>query len=156
MAVNSKIAIKAHLCRNTATYGSPTWANCTSVLDAAKNLAWDKGDASSRASRIKLYAKTMAELEVTAKVKICDGADYAALYSASLLDTALDMLVLDGPHTVQGSQGVRAHFQVFTANQDQTATNVLYDEFSLSPTPADNLPMYALVGEGGAITYTAF
>jgi hypothetical protein len=150
-----KLAILAHLATNGGTYGSPTWANAASVLDAAMNLAWDPAEASSRASRLKMFAKAMADLEVTAKVKVSDAADYDTLYGASIGDTALDLLVLDGPYTVEGSLGFRVYFQVFTKNQDQAASNVIYDEFTLKPSPGANAPKTAEVGSGGSITYTA-
>jgi len=159
MAATSAVkqAIKAVVYRNTGTYGSPTWTAITAVKDASSATPWDLTDASTRATRVKLYAPTQIDFAATLTVR-CDDADtgYNALADASISGTAQDLLILDGPIATEGVRGVRAHFHVSATGQDQAIGNVLYTNFDLKPGfSTDGTPKAIVTGSGSALTATS-
>lgn len=151
-----KLGISARLYRNTGTYNSPTWSAVNNISDVTVNVAWDKGDASTRASRVKGGAKTQLDLSVNVKMAVSDtDTAYLAFIGASLDDTRIDVLVLNGDIGTEGVRGFRFDALVYTANEDQALGNTLYDDMMLSPYIFDNVPKLAVVGGGGTITYTS-
>ncbi len=151
-----KIGILARAYRNTGSYNSPAWTAMNGFSDLSVNPAWDKADASTRESRVKGGLKTMVDIAITGKYRVSntDG-NYLALFGAANDDTVLDLLILNGPLDQEGVRGYRMDAQVYSANEDQGLGVALYDEFSFSPYIFDNPPKLAVVGSGGAITYTA-
>lgn len=153
------------LYRNTASdatkYGTPTWALADHVRDLTPSPAWDLQDASIRATAVKLYHPTQKELSFTAMVRCDDVAtDYIAFRTAAENGTVVDLLVLDGLLTVEGSRGFRSYFHVSETGQDQSIGSVLYSQFEFKPgfglldngDPA--YPKIAVTGATSAVTYT--
>lgn len=158
-AAGVKVGIKGALMRNTGTYGSPTWAAVALVRDVTPVRAWDTADASARESRAKLYAKTMIEVGATAVVRADDvNTGYQALYDASNSPSSVvDLLIIDGPLTTEGSAGVRAEFLVSETGAPQEAGGVIYATFDLKPAWTSNgYPSSVDVGSTSALTLTAF
>lgn len=159
-----KTGLNSKVYYNTASsskYATPTWTVIDHVRDATPNQAWDYADASIRGTRVKLYHPTAKEMTCQVTVR-CDDVDagYLALKAASEEGTALDMLVLDGPISTEGSRGFRAFLQVSESGQPQGAGDILYSTFDLKPgfgviddgTPA--YPKIAVAGASSAVTYT--
>lgn len=158
-AAGVKVGIKGQMLRNTGTYGSPTWTAIALVRDVTPVRAWDMADASSRETRAKLYAKTMIDVGATAVVRADDvNTGYQALYDASNSPTSVvDLLILDGPLTTEGSAGVRAEFLVSETGAPQEAGGVIYSTFDLKPAWTSNgYPSSIDVGASSALTATAF
>lgn len=154
-----KVGIEGAVYRNTGTYGSPTWTEVTLVRDVDPKFPWDMGDASSRETRAKLYAKTMIDIAVSLTVRADDAnTGYQALFDAAMSPTTvLDMLVLDGPLTAEGSMGVRSHFNASETGQSQGASDVIYTTFELKPGwSSEGYPSKIEVGSASALTATAF
>lgn len=151
-----KLGIKAVIYRNTAGYGSPSWAAMTSVRDLTVTPPWDMVEANTRASRVKLWAKTMLDLGFQVSVRKDDAStDAVALLQASMTDDVTDFLVLDGPITTEGSTGFRAHMLVNLSTEDQGANAVIYDTYDLKPGfSEDGTPKYVTIGASSAITAT--
>lgn len=148
-----KVGIKCKVYRNTGTYGSPTWTEITLIRDATMSCPWDLVDASSRAHRVKLFAKTLEDITVNVVLR-ADDADAAAiaLYAAAHEDTALDLLVLDGPIATEGSSGLRAHFIVNLTGQDQGSGSVVYNTYDLKPAfSSEGNPKYVVMGATSTI-----
>lgn len=148
-----KVGIKCKVYRNTGTYGSPTWTEVTLIRDATMSCPWDLVDASSRAHRVKLFAKTMQDVTVNIVMR-ADDADAAAIafYAASQEETVLDLLVLEGPISTEGSSGVRAHFVVNLANQDHGSGSVVYNTYDLKPGySSEGNPKYVVMGATSTI-----
>jgi hypothetical protein len=156
--VKAGIAAKAY--RNTGTYGSPTWAAANIVRDAQPAFPWDLVDASSRATRAKLYGKAQVDLAVQLVCRADDAdAAYQAFVDAAFSPTTLiDMLILDGALTLEGARGVRAHFLFSISGQPQGAGDLVYTTFDLKPgvDPAGNVPASITVGASSAITAVSF
>ena len=157
-----KLGIKAVMYRNTGTYGSPSWSAMNSIRDVTVTCPWDMVEAITRGSRTKLYAKTLMDLGFSAMVRKDDvSADAVALLAEAMDDTVIDYLVLDGPITVAGSTGFRAHLLVNLSSEDQGAGAVIYDSYEFKPGFASNddgstlyTPKYVVIGESSAITAT--
>jgi hypothetical protein len=160
-----KPAILAKVYRNSASggtkYASPTWTAIDMVRDASIAKPWDLVEASVRASRVKMYHPTQMDIPVSLTVR-CDNADtgYLALAGAADEGTTLDILIVDGAVTVEGSRGARAHFHVSDTGQDQSIGAVLYKTFELKPgfgaddNGAPVYPKYAVVGASSAVTFS--
>lgn len=154
-----KAGIAARVYRNTGTYGSPTWAAVNCVRDAQPSSPWDMGDASSRATRAKLYGKTQIDLQVQLVCR-ADDADvgYGILVDLAVSPTGvLDMLILDGPLTAEGARGYRAHWLASLSGQPQGAGDLVFTTFDLKPGfSSDGVPSAIAVGASSAITAVAF
>jgi hypothetical protein len=149
-----KLAIKAKIYRNTGTFASPTWVAINNVRDANMGAAWDKGDAAVRATRVKIYAPTQVDLAANCVVR-CDDADagYGALDDASISSATLDLLILDGPITVEGTRGWRGAFHISNTGQDQSIGSVLYKNFDIFPGfSTDGYPKSIIVGAASSIS----
>jgi hypothetical protein len=152
----ARMGLAGSLNRNTATYGSPTWTEITLTRDVQENLTWDEADVTDRASRVRRYAKTLldADFTVTVRNDLTD-AGYDALLTAMYSPTAaLDLLILDGPTTEVGAQGIRADFQVMSGSQSQALADGLFREFRLRVSIDTNPPKIAEVTGTATITYT--
>lgn len=155
--VKAGIAAKAY--RNTGTYGSPTWTAADLVRDVQPAFPWDMVDASSRATRAKLYGKTQIDLAIQLVVR-ADDADtaYQAFVDAAFSPTTLiDMMILDGPVTAEGARGVRAHFNFSLSGQPQDAGSIVYSTFDIKPGySTDGVPKSVSMGAASAPTFTSF
>lgn len=151
-----KLGINAKIYRNTGTYGSPTWTAIDLTRDAQMNLPWDFGDASARATKVKLYAPTQIDFAISCVVRADDAdAGYNALWDAAVGADALDLLILDGPITVEGTRGVRAHFTPSLTGMSQGAGDVEYGNFDLKAAySSDGNPKCIEVGASSALTAT--
>lgn len=161
MAAASQVkpGIKGSLLRNTGTFGSPTWTAVALVRDVTPRRQWDMGEAHSRESLAKLWAKTMIDVGAQAVVRADPAnAGYQALYDASNSSTTLiDILILDGPMTQEGAAGVRFHANVNSTGAPQEANGIIYETFDLIPGfSTEGYPSSADVGASSALTFTAF
>jgi hypothetical protein len=146
--------------RNTGTYGSPTWAAASIIRDATPAFPWDMVDASSRATRAKLYGKSQVDLGIQLVCR-ADDADtaYQAFVDAAFSATAIiDMLILDGPITREGARGVRAHWLFSLTGQPQGAGDMVYSTFDLKPgvDPSGNVPASVSMGASSTPAFTSF
>lgn len=145
--------------RNTGSTGTPTWTEMTSVAGATGfGDDWEFADASKRSTRAKLYDKTQAEVGGTLRVLADPAAtDYAALIAASASPSSvIDMMILHGKVTVEGSPGVRAGYKIKRLG-NQEMGGVIYDEFECKAhmsgaTPVT--PSTVLMGASSAPTFT--
>lgn len=154
-----KIAILSKVYRNTGTYGSPTWTEIGLVKDASVSLKWNRADASARQTKAMLQAKTQAVITGSLTVRADDAdAGYQALFDAAMAisDSAPDLLILDGPITVEGAKGFRLHANL-DYEQDQSIGNVVYTVFSFDPAwNTGGYPSFVEMGASSTPTFTAF
>jgi hypothetical protein len=145
--------------RNTGSYGSPTWTEMTLVKDVTDNSKWDMGDASIRATRVKLYAKTQVDLPQTINMR-ADDADtaYVAMFDAwASATTVVDLLILDGDIATEGAMGVRGEFLVTNRPQNQEIGGVIYTAFDLLPAWTSNgYPKSVKMGAASSPSFTSF
>lgn len=151
-------AVNAGFYRNTGTYGTPTWTEVDIIRDVADaGQKWDFADASSRASRAKLFGKTLIDVSGTLSAR-ADPADagYQAIFTASVTTTPIDVMILDGDIATEGVKGKRLHAG-FSMGQDQSIGNIIYTEFEYKPMyHSDGVPKYVEMGASSTPTYTAY
>lgn len=152
----TKVGIKAVVYRNAGSYGTPTWTAMPMVRDVQAGTSWEFGDAAIRATRVKLYHPTQQDYDIQMVVRD-DDADTGVqlLKDAAVTTTAIDLLIMDAAISVEGAQGVRAHFHV-SQTQDQSIGAVIFNTFTLKPGfSTDGFPMSAVAGASSVMTFTA-
>jgi hypothetical protein len=150
------LGINCVVYRNTGTWGSPTWTACPEFESVNIDPRYTKADSNSRDSRFGRGKLTLAEVGVTARLKVKPvNTNYEALMDAFSLGTAVDLLILDGDKDTVGSRGIRAEFNIEAAPEDQGITARLYRDLTLSLNDSDNLPKWAKVATGPVIQYAA-
>jgi hypothetical protein len=142
--------------RSSGNFGTPTWTALTDIGDLAVNAQWDVAEANTRASRIKSESKTLLGLEVTGRLKSQDAsASYNAVVEAFLSGTSnIDILVLDGTNTTNGSRGFRFEAVVTQANQDQALTNALFLDLRFAPDGFSSNNFQSALVTAGAAAFT--
>lgn len=151
----SKIGIKAKLYYNTGTYGSPTWTAINLVGDLQVNFSWDEGEGTTRASRVKQFANSVANLELTGTIRT-EPADtaYVALRNAAISDIAKDFLVLNGANNEADTDGFRFDGKVGGWGEDQgRGVAPLFKTFTIKPSVSANNPKHVVVDDEGAMSF---
>lgn len=82
-----------------------------------------------------------------------DTGGFLAMETAFLTRGILDVLVLDGGSSVNGSRGYRFDAKVFKFGEDQDVANIDYREFELKPCVSANAAYKAVVS-GGVPVFT--
>src|SRR5262245_35221690 len=139
---------------NGGTYGAPTWNEIKNVRDVQVGGDFDKQDASTRAGNgIKQYEPTLLDLMIAGKIKTDEGdtTGFVAIETAFLTRAALDILVLDGSTSTDGSRGYRVDMKVMKFGEDQTLEKVLFRDFELAPCVSANAPQKAVVTSGAPV-----
>jgi hypothetical protein len=152
----AKLGIKSKLYyRSAGDYANPTFTEINLISDLSVQPAWDKGDASSRGSRVKKSVKTMLGLSFSGKLKKKpNDAAYEAIMDALISDEVLDVMVLDGDSETDGTRGWRFDAQVFQGNEDQGLGAVICEDIEIEPTDSDNEPKAVLVSGTAGLTYS--
>lgn len=128
------LGINCKIYRNTGTYGSPTWSEVHLFSDVQISPSWAEALAQTRGYLLEASAKTLAKLEVTAKIRVkASDTNYAAIYAAELNRDLLDLMILNGEHDVNGVVGFRGEFQIYPTGQDQSPGVLLYDDVAIKP-----------------------
>ena len=154
----NNLGIDSAVYLNEGTYGSPDWLELTCIRNVTPATPWDKVLADSRATRVKLYEHAQVDLQTSIEV-LANFADttYTPLFDAAVARTKLDILVLAGKLTVEGSRGYRSHMLVSETGETQGIGDVVYDTYELNPTyHSDGYPQSVVVGAAEAITMSPF
>lgn len=152
-----KLAINAKLYRNTGSYVSPVLTEVPLVSDGTLNIAWDEGQADARESRVHQVLPTMLALDFTFRLKKKPlDTNYEAIMDLFVSGAAEDWFMLDGPKDAEGTRGVRFDACVFSANEDQSLPNVLYEDMVAKPELTTNPVKAVRVATGGSLTYKLF
>lgn len=149
MSSEVRLGIKSKLYVNEGTYATPSWAEVNLVSDLQVNGAWDEGESSARISVVKTMEATQLALDLSGKIRSqYTDPTYRILYEAFIAADSVDILVLDGDKTLNGSTGFRFDGKVFSFSEDQSLGAVLYKDFTIKPCVADNVAKRALVASG--------
>lgn len=140
---------------NSGTYVTPIWNLLDLIADATVKADWNSADASVRRGRVEEAEPTNLVLELTGKVrKSMTDTAFLVLRAAHLIASTLDVLILDGLRTVNGSEGFRFDGKVFQWSEDQSLGVVTFKDFMIKPCISTNLPKSVIVN-GGSPTYSA-
>jgi hypothetical protein len=153
---SARLGIKSGAYLNSGSYGSPTWTLVTCISDLSVKPAWKEADGSTRASRLELSVKTMLGLQITGKIRADSGdTNWTSIMAALLSDSPLDMMILNGLSTVNGTIGYRCDFQLYDASEDQGLNAVVFDDIMLKPTVSANSNYQTVLVTTGAPVFTA-
>lgn len=121
--------------RNTGSYGTPVWDEITLIKDLTLNLTKDKADVTTRASGgWKEFVDGLKDGNVEFSHLWDSGnADFTAIQSAYLNNTALEMLIYDGLVATVGNQGLRAHMMVESFTRNEVLGEALMLDVGMSP-----------------------
>lgn len=156
----AKSGFQGKLYYNTGTYATPTWNEVTIVGDLSYTMTKDKTDASVRGGgRVRQYAGTMADLSISGKMRAdVNHEDFIKFDDAFHDNTQLDIMVLNGPSDENGVTGYRFYAEIFSWQEDQAMSAVIYQDFELAPgVPATEAEVpKRVVVTGGSPTFEAF
>lgn len=151
--MGAKIAVKSKIYRNSSAFATPDWNENKRVADATYSETPDEGSADDRGQRVHQFEPTQYTLECSGKIRVDpNNPEYVAFRDAAAQDLGLDLLILDGPNTVEGSEGCRGWFKIFNWSEPQEMANVLYRDFTLKPcVPQDDdeTPVQKAIIEAG-------
>ena len=138
----SRLGLNAKLYRNTGTYGTPTWTEVTNVVDSSVGDEMEAADVSTRGSGgFKEEEPTLRAVSLSFQmVNKAGNADLIALRTAYAGRTSIDMVALDGPIATAGSNGVRAHYKVFSFARSENLREAQMIDVSLRPCSAAEAP----------------
>lgn len=148
---------KGYLCalyiRTSGSFASPTFTEVTLVSDLQVTDPNDKLNADARDGvGIHEYEPGMIDLMLSGRIRVdWDNTAFAAIAAAKAARTALDVMVLDGKQTVNGSRGYRMEMKCFKLDDDQSMGNILYRDFELAPCPSDEAKQTVIVSAGAPV-----
>ena len=153
---SARLGINSAAYLNTGTFGSPTWTLITCISDWSVKPTWKEADGSTRGSRLELSVKTMLGLQISGKIRADSGdTNWVTIMAALLSDSPLDILILNGLKTVNGSIGYRCDFQMYDGSEDQGLNAVVFDDIMLKPTVSANSNYSTVLVTAGAPVFTA-
>ena len=126
MAGEVKLGMYGKIYYNAGSYVAPDWTELTNVADVTLNMTADTADATTRANDgWKATVATLNDASVDFQMKNFSGdADLALIRDAFFDKDRVEMLVLDGPVTTTGSEGLRAHMRVTSFTRGEALTDV--------------------------------
>lgn len=148
------INAKAYL--NTATFGSPTWAELSRISDLAVDLSWNRAVNATRGSVIERGGKTTGKLQITAKIEedLTD-TSFISLWSALISGTAnADLLILNASNSTNGARGFRGEMDVVSNKEAQSVGEVLVYDLTFEPQATSNALQTAVVATGAPVFTT--
>lgn len=144
--------------RTGGTRGAPVFTDADLVSDMQVDAQWNEGESSVRGNPMQTFDPTNMAVALTGKIRknITDTV-FSLLRAAWLAQTTIDVLVLDGPRTTPGSDGLRFDARVFNFSEDQSlGVGSVFKEFTIKPTgtTSANPPQSAVVNDGGTLEFT--
>lgn len=137
MAVLKGLDCKCY--RNSATYGSPTWALVNPVIEVTINFGLSTIDASNRDSTYRLNLPALKEISVDIQMhKDKADADFAALETAAQTNATIDMLILDGAQNSADSDGWRIQGFFSSWNESQGLEDAVIVDATFVPVATSN------------------
>lgn len=141
------IGLECKLYRNTGSYGSPTWTECTSVKDVTLNLEKGEADVSSRGSGGWRDRKgTLKDASVDIGIIWAAAAtDIAAMLNGFLNGTAIEFAVASGAIADSGTEYFRCTYEVFKFTKEEPLEDAVTHSVSLKKTTSANAPTFVTV-----------
>jgi hypothetical protein len=126
---------KCNLSGNGGTTGTPTWAEILIVADTKLAPSFSENVIPTREGKgLELSEPNLLKIEVTGKMRVeYADADYVKWDTAFATKGELDLLVLNGPPTVNGVTGYRLAFKLHKFEESQGNEEILMKDFVLKP-----------------------
>lgn len=120
---------------NAGTWGVPIWTEVTIARDVTLSRTKGEADVSNRGSRFKKRKSTLIDAGVTTEfVWDTENTQFQAFQEAFDDGTPIECLVLDGPVSTVGSQGLRASMDVFKFDRSEPLEGAVMASIELKPT----------------------
>lgn len=140
------IGADCKLYRNTGTYETPVWDLIDIVENVSLNIEVGEADGSNRSSDWKITKPALKDGSVEFNLINESGhADFEAIRDAVLNKTLLDLAVMDGAITADGSQGLRAEMHLFGFSRDEQLEQVVKIATKAKPGSITNAPSWMVV-----------
>ena len=144
----TRLGIEGKLYRNVGSYTAPNWLEVSNVRDLTLTLEKDEVDTTSRANAgWKAFRYTLRNASIEFDM-LWDPSDaHLQFFLQAFLNsgTVIECAVLDGPITTNGSQGLRASFEVGRVTRNEPMGDVMTVNILLRPTNASNPPEWFTV-----------
>lgn len=134
----------AYSYRNTGTYLSPTWTKITGIRDLTLNLDSEQADVATRETG-RWSAKAVVELTASVDIEMIwrtANTHFAAFRTTYINTSTIEVLILDGPVTTPGSEGLRMESQVGKISRPEPLKDAMKGTVQLVPTLSDNAPAW--------------
>jgi len=126
--------ITSKLYVNDGSYDVPDWIELNLIKDLTTPKEWAKADASARRELVDVFEPTGMALNTNFQMrKNINDAGYLFLRAAHNLQTAIDVLDLDGDREVNGSDGVRYMAKLFKFDENKDRANVVFIDGDFAP-----------------------
>lgn len=134
---------------DTDWYENPDWVAINNAKDVKLPLKKGQTDVSTRGSG-KWRAKrgTLRDAAVSWNMVFAPAdAGFQAVRDAWLTDEPIELLVLSGPIDEVGSEGLRALFEIFDFERDESLENAVMVDVTAEPTYSTHAPTWLEVTE---------
>ena len=151
----------AFVAYNSATYGSPTWVEFTTIRDVQiPDGERATLDASGRDYGIELFEPGLLKLGIDFMIRTNESdtpftfLETAALLNPTATGAMLDILILTGRIATNGNRGFRLDMKIHKFfGEDQALDKILYRSVKLLPCAPTNPPKSVVI-TGGVPVYT--
>jgi hypothetical protein len=146
-----KLGMDGKLYRNTSVdpdpYANPEWTEITNVKDVTLNLEKGEADVTTRANQGWRASKgTLKEGSVEFEMAWDpEDAGFTAIKDAWFNGTTIELAVMDGDITEDGTQGLRATMSVISFTRNEPLEEAMSVNVTVKPTYADNAPEWMTV-----------
>lgn len=151
MSATVKYGFHGSLYFNSGSYGSPTWNLVSAIKDCQLEATFDDQEATTRqGGGLKEHEPTLLDIVFTGKIRTDEGdtTGYLALETATLSRAILDVMILDGASTVNGSRGYRLDVKNHKFSQAEGVADILYKDFDIKKCISVNPAKTAIVASG--------
>lgn len=131
---NAKTGLDCYAYYNSGPYGSPVWHLIEAIRDVTISDSKGEADVSNRSSRWKLRKTTLRDISIsTEMVWDTDNPDFAIFHDAYDDDETVDVMFLDGPFDIAGSQGPRMIAEVFKFDRTEPLEGAVMAAIEVKP-----------------------
>jgi len=143
------LGLDCKLYYNDGTYDSPDWQEMTSVKDVTLGVEKNTADVTTRGNDgWRAIATALKDGTIDFQMNWdTTKDDFSAVQDAFFNDTTLELAVMDGDITDDGSEGLRATCEIVTFNRNEPLEEAVTVDVQAKPALATNPPEWYVVGE---------
>ena len=142
-----KLGMNAKMYRNTGDYDTPVWAEMPNVKDVTLNLETGSADVTTRGNggwRATLATLREGSVEFDA-IWDSDDEGFAAMQQAYFANDTIEVAVMDGDITADGTEGLRATMSVTNFSRNEPLEEAITASITLKPAYAVNPPEWMVI-----------
>lgn len=137
-----KAGHQCHMYINSATYATPTWVELALARDSTLADTRAKIEAAARDSDFIRYVYGLRDVGIDVElIWEPSNAAFTLVQAAYQAGTSIDMAVMDGDITVEGSCGVRADWGVEDLSRPEPLQGLVVASAKFSPMRTENPPV---------------